>query len=225
MRTHFSLLFAMLIFLSALTNSGCSKDGKTGKVKDIDGNTYNTVVIGNQVWMAENLRVTRFSDGTPITLVTGGMYMGLTPDPQYSWYNDDKTTYGATYGALYSWYAVGHGKLCPVGWHVPSDAEWETLQNYLGGESVAGGHLKEAGTAHWNSPNAGATNSSGFTALPGGLYFEDISDNLGKYGTWWSTTTSPADEAYVRTLHYTDAKMSKAAFFKNFGFSVRCLKD
>jgi uncharacterized protein (TIGR02145 family) len=135
-------------------------------VTDIDGNAYNIVTIGGQAWMKENLKVTKYKDGTTIPLVTAtGAWVALTT-PGYSFYNNSVT--GGVYGALYNWYTVNTGKLCPTGWHVPSTTEWTTLETFLGGASVAGGKLKETGTSKWFSPNTGATNETGFTALPGG---------------------------------------------------------
>ena len=129
-------------------------------VNDVDGNTYNVVAIGTQVWMAENLKTTKYKNGTAIPLITDlTAWMSLTT-PGYCWYD-------ATYGALYNFYTLSTGSLCPTGWHIPSDAEWTTLTDYLGGETVAGGKLKETGTAHWTTPNSGATNAFGFKGLPG----------------------------------------------------------
>ena len=134
-------------------------------IADIDGNIYNTVIIGTQVWMKENLKATKLNDGTNILLETdNATWISLT-DPAYCWYNNDASSYKNTYGALYNWFTVETGKLCPTGWHVPSDAEWFTLIDFLGGESVAGGKLKEIGNTHWNSPNTGATDEYGFTAI------------------------------------------------------------
>ncbi len=138
-------------------------------VTDIDNNHYEAVRIGSQLWMAENLKTTRYNDGTPIPLVTDSLEWDNLVTPAYCWYRNDPVTYGETYGALYNLHVVSTGILCPSGWHVPSDAEWTVLSDYLGGESVAGGKLKEAGTTHWYTPNAGATNETGFTALPGGI--------------------------------------------------------
>ena len=193
-----------------------------------DGTVYKAVTIGNQVWMAENLKATMFSDGTAIPLVTDNtMWAGLTT-PAYSWYNNDKDTYGPTYGALYNWYTVNTGKLCPTGWHVPSYAEWNTLVNYLGGYMVAGGKLKEAGTAHWNSPNTGATNSSGFSALPGGERV-DVNGSfiwIGYAGGWWSSTEgSPWDAWIYRLFCNTSIAHSGNDYFKQGALSIRCVKD
>jgi len=200
--------------------------GATGTVSDTDGNTYPTIVIGTQTWMAENLKTTKYSDGTAIPIVTdGGAWAALTT-PGYCWQNNDEATYKATYGALYNWYAVNTGKLCPTGWHVSTNAEWTTLTTYLGGEAVAGAKLKESGTAHWTSPNAGATNETGFTALPGpgrdiGGGFHDIGD----HGYLWSATQSDLIKAWYRYLFYNSNVLSGGDLSKVFGFSVRCVRD
>lgn len=158
-------LLVLLLFLL----SGCEKKKEVPEeVLDTDGNIYHTVVIGNQVWIVENLKTTRYNDGTSIPLVTGNTeWINLTT-PGYCWYDNDITN-KETYGALYNWYAVQTNKICPAGWHVPSDSEWTALTDFLGGESTAGGKLKEAGTMHWDSPNTGATDESGLTLLPGGF--------------------------------------------------------
>lgn len=194
---------------------------------DIDGNVYNTVTIGSQTWMAENLKVINYNDGSPIPLVTN---TGWTdPKPAYCWYNNDEATYKDTYGALYNWYTVNTGKLCPTGWHVPSNDEWSELINYLGGSSEAGGKLKESGTNHWNLPNTGATNESGFTALPGCYRgylggFGNIFYDIGDIGVWWSSTDNK-----FGTYSFDVQNNSKGVFKddkeKVSGFSIRCLKD
>jgi len=136
-------------------------------VKDADGNIYHTVTIGTQVWMAEDLKTTRYNDGTPIPYVTDTVEWGSLHSGAYCWANNDESN-KTVYGALYNWYTTNTGKLCPTGWHVSSNNDWETLINYCGGWEIAGGKLKEAGTAHWDAPNVGATNEFGFTALPAG---------------------------------------------------------
>jgi uncharacterized protein (TIGR02145 family) len=155
-----------IMFLSISSKSIAQVSSETAK--DVDGNVYNTVTIGAQVWMAENLRTTKYNDGTSIPLVTDSTKWSDLSTPAHCWYNNDKASYKATYGALYNWYTVATDNLCPTGWHVPTTAEWQILKDYLG-SSVDGGKLKESGTTHWKSPNKGATNESGFTALPGGL--------------------------------------------------------
>ena len=140
---------------------------------DIDGNIYPVVKIGTQIWTTKNLATTKYRDGTSIS---GPTYSGAAwalATEAYCWYSDNYATYGTVYGALYNWYAVSDAKnIAPLGWHVATDAEWTTLTTYLGGESVAGGKLKEAGTSHWNTPNTEATNETGFTSLPGGYRYD-----------------------------------------------------
>ncbi len=198
----------------------------SGQLTDIDGNVYNTITIGNQVWMKENLKVTKFNDGADIPYVTDNDTWFQTNDPGYGWYDNDEATYKDLYGAMYNWYTVNTGKLCPDGWHVPGDAEWTILTDFLGGEEIAGGKLKEAGTEHWSDPNTDATNVSGFTALPGGYR-----SNGGQYygiewqGRWW--TSSMIDNNFVWTRHMqTDiGNVNRYDMNKNYGFSVRCIME
>jgi len=207
----------------------------TAPLVDWDGNTYGTVRIGNQVWMTENLKVTHYRDGTPITPVTDpGEWTALTTEA-YCIYNNNTSNELDTYGALFNWYAVngdtdGDGvkdeEIAPEGWHVPTDDEWTTLTNHLGGAGVAGEKLKETGTNHWNSPNTGATNESGFTALPGG--YRTNNGNyyvLGTYGYFWSATESSSSTAWYRILNYGDSDVGRVSQLKRFGFSVRCVRD
>ena len=206
-------------------------------VKDVEGNLYKAVKIGNQVWMSENLKTTKYNDGTTIPNVTDNTAWAALPTGAYSWYNNDATTYKATYGALYNWYAVdnnpstkaasnGGKNVCPTGWHVPSDAEWTTLTTFLGGEAVAGGKLKETGTTHWTAPNTGATNETGFTALPGGSRGGyGTYGSIGNYGNWWSSTESSATYAWGRYMGYDDAGVGRGGGSKQYGFSVRCVRD
>ena len=193
-------------------------------VTDIDGNVYNTLTIGTQVWMKENLKTTKYRDGISIPLVTDATAWSNLSTPGYCWYNNDATNYKATYGAIYNWYTVTTGKLCPIGWHVPSDAEWTTLTTYLGGESVAAGKMKETGTTHWTSPNTGTTNESGFTALPGGHY-NGAFYFIGNDGYWWSTTEYSATDAWNLHLYHNVNNVFRESSNKKIGFSVRCIKD
>lgn len=201
------------------------------KIADADGNTYNTVTIGNQVWMAENLKTTIYNDNTEIPLIVDNSVWAGAVIPGYCWYNNDAISYKDVYGALYNWYALdtavnGVKNLCPVGWHLPEDGEWIILTNYLGGEGVAGGKLKETGTAHWQTPNVGATNSSGFTGLPGGG--RDIFGNfygiLGS-GQWWSATADGVPNVWTRRLSSNSVSMDRISLDRINGYSVRCLKD
>jgi len=146
--------------------------------------------------------------------------------PGYCWYGNDEETYKSTYGALYNWYAVNTGKLCPQGWHVPTDAEWTFLTNYLGGESTAGGKLKKTGKSYWVDPNEGATNETGYTALPGGFRFRDgLFHDFGFSGYWWSSTEYTREKAHFRYMNYEYNNVFRFNNMKNIGFSVRCIKD
>lgn len=216
-----------LLLLTVIACGG-SDDAGPVTMTDRDGNVYATVAIGAQVWAAESLRTTRYADGTAIPPVSDGTaWSGLSEGARCSYANDDANA--ATYGYLYNWYAVSDGrKLCPAGWHVPSRAEWETLVAALGGLGTAGGSLKEAGMAHWSSPNTGATNSSGFTALPAGYRYANGSyfDVRLAAFFWTSTSTGSADNAFARSLFHDDA----AAYEETnndakSGMSVRCIKD
>lgn len=207
-----------------------------GSVSDNDGNTYKTIQIGTQIWMAENLRTTKYRDGTTIPLVTDNTQwasnLNNTTLPMMCWYNNDPVTYNANkFGALYNWYSINPGtnsnkNVCPTGWHIPSDDEWITLTTFLGGESVAGGKMKSTGTQYWQSPNQDATNSSGFSGLPVGLRnFDGSFLYVGDEGRWWSSTEYPAGLAWVRILRYNIANLGRGNSSKQCGFSVRCLKD
>jgi uncharacterized protein (TIGR02145 family) len=193
-------------------------------VTDADGNVYNTVTIGTQVWMLENLKVTKYNDGTTIPNVTDGSAWSNLSTPGFCWYNND-ISYKNPYGALYNWYTVNTGKLAPVGWHVPTDAEWTTLITFLGGESVAADKLKETGTTHWQITYAEVTNEVGFTALPGGARYIDARFvNIGSNGDWWSSTTDNTTNAWKRNIYTAHGKVSRDNFEKQWGFSVRCIK-
>jgi uncharacterized protein (TIGR02145 family) len=191
--------------------------------KDGDNNHYSIVEINDQIWMGLNLKATKYNDGNTIPIVTDGATWAALNSPGYCWYNNDPAL-KPTYGALYNWYTLNTGKLCPEGWHVPGDAEWTQLTNYLAGESVAGGKLKETGTIHWTSPNAGATNENGFTSLPGG-YRESSGTftNLGAYGGWWSSSESIDSKAWNRFLYSDNTTFVNVDNTKSSGFSVRCL--
>jgi len=185
-----------------------------------------TIVIGTQQWQAKNLDVAFYRNGDPIPQVTDPTaWAGLTTG---AWcdYNNDPLQ-GNKYGKLYNWYAVNDPRgLAPQGWHIPSDAEWSTLATTLGGASVAGGKMKEAGTVNWAAPNTGADNSSGFAGLPGGGRgtsgaFLDV----GYGGLWWSSTEPNTPNAWCRLLFYNDGNINRYFNNKRLGFSVRCLRD
>jgi len=193
---------------------------------DIDNNDYPVVEIGTQLWMAENLKTIKFNDSTDIPLKTGSEW-GSSATPAFCWYTNDAVSFNATYGALYNWYTVNTGKLCPSGWHIPDDAEWTTLFTYLGGESVTGGKLKETGTTHWLSLNVGASNESGFTARPGGYRYilEGSFYWMANAGYWWSSKDYDISNAMYESLQYISSWVVRSYLPKNCGFSVRCLKD
>lgn len=195
-------------------------------VSDIDGNIYPILTIGNQTWMTENLRTTKYNNGTAIPLVTDNTAWSNLQTPAYCWYNNDQATNSNTYGALYNWITVNTSNLCPSGWHVPSDSEWTELTDYLGGESVAGGKLKETGTTHWNSPNEGATNETGFTALPGGhRYCYGSFYLIGDNGSWWSATECYQGYDWYRDVDFGSSSVYRGSGNVRNGFSVRCVRD
>ena len=216
-------------------------------ITDIDGNSYNTVLIGSQCWTKENLRVRKYNNGTAIQFdATGGSggnsatWQNLTIGAHTIYANDSTATPSnrTKYGYLYNWYAANGIyttgniastdtlNICPSGWHVPTDAEWTTLTTELGGESVAGGKMKSVGTAYWNSPNTGATNESGFSALPGGNR-----GSVGSFGSirdlavFWSATENDNYGAWNRGLFYNYGLVSRGNYYKSVGASVRCIRD
>jgi uncharacterized protein (TIGR02145 family) len=203
-------------------------------IKDIDGNTYNTVQIGTQCWTKENLKVSKYNDGTNIPLdATGGptgisaVWSGLTIGSYTIYGNESSSGANATnYGFLYNWYAATDSrKLCPTGWHVPTDGEWTSLTTYLGGESVAGGKMKSVGTTYWNSPNTGATNESGFSALPGGARYSGGYSGIRGNAFFWSANEFNNSNALYRDLDPGDVDVYRFHQYKSFGTSVRCLRD
>jgi len=197
----------------------------TGTVTDIDGNTYQTVRIGDQWWMAENLKVTHYRNGNPIPIETADIPWRNLTTGAYCNYNNDVNNV-AVYGRLYNWYAVNDVRnIAPEGWHVPSDAEWQTLVDYLGGNAIAGGKMKETGTTHWNSPNTGATNESGFTARAGGnRHIWGWFENFGVQARHWSTTEYII-YAWCNFLAYNHSASVRAYSNKTAGYSVRCVRD
>ncbi len=196
-------------------------------VSDIEGNIYKTIKIGTQVWTAENLKVTKYNDGTKISLVTDQLIWDKLTTEGYCWYNNDENTYKNTYGALYNAYTVNTGKLCPTGWHVPNDAEWTTLTTYLGGEEIAGGKMKESGTAKWKTPNKDATNETNFSAIPGGYRLTKSVkySNIGQLSSWWSSTEVDTYYQNGRFVNYSGCYVVKTNDKKIYGLSVRCIKN
>ena len=195
-------------------------------ITDIDGNTYKTITIGTQTWMAENLKTTKYNDGTTIPNITNFNEWESLSTGAYCNYRND-TTEGSIHGRLYNWYAVNTGKLCPVGWHVPSDAEWTTLTDYLGGATDAGNLLKEIGSYHWGNENANATNSSGFTGIPGGVRSNGLDYfYISNSGYWWSSTQSSVpNNATGRYMVSALNFMNITTNYKSGGLSVRCVMN
>lgn len=213
-------------------------------VKDTSGNVYQTITIGTQTWMVENLRTTKYNDGSDIPLVTVATDWAALDTPGYCWYKNDAANYGASCGALYNWYAVNTGKLCPKGWHVPSDDEWTSLETYLifnafnyDGSTTGNKYAKAlASTTNWDvSPNEGAVgntdypskrNATNFTGFPAGC--RDIYGTYSYYSFyafWWSTSLNDASSVWDRGLYSQSNYVARSSYgFRN-GFSVRCLKD
>jgi len=209
----------LMIAISSLLLAGCEKH--SGLPVDGDGNEYDTVVIGTQVWLAEDLKTTKYNNGISIPLVTDNTQWASLSSAAFCWYDNNKN-YKENYGALYNQWAVNVNFLCPLGYHVPDDEEWNTLIDYLGGEEIAGAKLKATGTQFWIDNNSQTTNESGFTAMPGG--FRSPNDgtfaSIGLWGSWWSTTPGHRVDIYASW---------PGAYLKGLsprsGFSVRCIKD
>lgn len=242
----------MKLYWSYITNSYlpvliilfCNYLNAQETVTDIDGNVYHTVTIGSQTWMVENLKTTRYRNGDPIGTTSPAWRDIRNEDaPKYQWILENDASHLSAYGRLYTWYAVTDSRnITPEGWHVPTDAEWNTLITFLGGDSLAGGKLKDTATIHWKSPNTGATNESGFTAIPGGDRFADGTFDGGgaytgdkhHYGFWWSKSNSNNGSFIFIDYQNKSLKNSDWSIFyhtvdttygKKFGFSVRCIKD
>lgn len=212
------------------TNSSGTSYGEeqsfTTLLADVDGNIYKTVTIGTQVWMAENLRTTKYRNGNLISKITDPTAWASQTTGAYCSYDNSTSNY-TTYGYLYNWYAATDARfIAPTGWHIPTQAEWTTLMNYLGGASVAGPVLMDTGNSYWTGSYTGATNTSGFTALPGGCLFAPTGssygfNNITTWGVWWSTLDSNTNN----TLLISNGVASLNTLSKNSGCSVRCIRD
>lgn len=212
---------ALFIITCMLVITGCKKEpgGEITTVTDYDGNVYNIIKIGDQEWLDKNLAVTHYRNGDPLNTALGGD-LGAWIN-----YNNDPSI-GAVYGKLYNSQAVHDPRgLAPEGWHVATRDDWTTLIETLGGIPVAGGKLKETGTAHWDSPNAGATDAYGFKALPGG-YASGSSNYLGRYGSFWTSTKVDQypSGTYLFTV-YAENTTVEADWSSPMGLSVRCVRD
>jgi uncharacterized protein (TIGR02145 family) len=189
--------------------------------------TSNDITIGNQVWSSSNLNVSRYRNGDIIPQVTNNSDWQNLTTGAWCWYNNDSVTYAATYGKLYNWYAVNDLRgLAPLGWHIPTDAEWTILTDYLGGTIVAGGKMKQTGTTLWTSPNTSATNTSSFSGLPGGTReYGGAFTYVGSLGGWWSASQNTTTTAWYRYLWHSVADATRLNDYKARGFSVRCVRD
>lgn len=235
------IILVIIIFVTLVCTVSCKKDPTSSNdpttVTDFDGNVYKTVQIGEQLWMAENLKVTHYRNGDQIPNISDNNVWENMDDGAYCSYNNTDSNIDI-YGLLYNWYVVDDSRgLAPTGWHIPTDGEWKQLEMYLGmSQSEAdstdwrgtdeGGKLKEAGTTHWSSPNEGASNESGFSALPGGFRDEDGFFFLISYGgNWWSSTKFGNFLAWDRSLHYKHSDIYLYGSDKQYGLSVRCIND
>ena len=237
--TRLLFLLVFLIGMSSCvekTPAGPDDMVESDPVTDVDGNVYRTIMIGDQIWMAENLSVTHFRNGDPIPNVTDSMHWTDTYEPAYCEYNNS-TSFVQHYGRLYNWYAVQDPRnIAPEGWHVPDDSEWSELETFLGMDSVAvndirwrgenqGVQLKEIGTA-WDSLDTGATNESGFTALPAGYRrFNGRFDYIDYTAFFWTTTEYEELQGWFRALRCDYTNVYRYANLKEYAFSVRCIKD
>lgn len=226
-----SVILSMIVLLFSIS---CEQDTESpdstntssfGELTDQAGNVYKTVVIGTQTWMAENLKITRYNDGTNIPLLTDNNQWRFNNTPSYSFYAHDSAQY-APLGTIYNWHVVNTQKLCPTGWHVPSKQEWTTLVDYLGGSAIAGGKLKMKDPSNWNSPNAGATNESGFSAISAGAreFLGTFGEN-GMFAYWWSSSEYTENNATCCHISASSAMAYIDDNFKSSGLYVRCVKD
>lgn len=197
-----------------------------GSVTDIDGNVYKTITIGTQEWMAENLKTTRYRNGELIPNITDSKWSSQKKGAMC--YYENNSANAVEYGCIYNWYAITDlQNICPEGWHIPTEAEWSVLISFLGGENVAGGKIKESGTSHWLAPNEGATNESGFTALPGGGRYDNGNFALkGLFGLWSTSAENDVSRVWYRTLDWNSSKIvNHHDGSKNGGGSIRCIRD
>ncbi|MBS1533961.1 MAG: fibrobacter succinogenes major paralogous domain-containing protein [Bacteroidetes bacterium] len=226
-KEHFTATLSLLLLLVLVSCSQEETKTKNQLASRLGAPiATNTVQIGSQIWMTKNLNVSHYRNGDPIPQVTDpSQWANLTTG---AWcYYQNNTANGRVYGKLYNWYAVNDPRgLAPSGYHIPTDTEYSELINSLGGTNVAGAALKESGTVHWNSPNSGASNSSGFTGLPGGTCQVNGSYyGLGILGCWWTATENNSCCAWYYTFAYNGNTVSKVNYGKNGGLSIRCIKD
>lgn len=201
--------------------------GQIGTLIDIDNNIYQTIGIGTQIWMAENLATERLNDGAAIPLITNDSIWARYKESAYCIYNNDSINLKRSLGLLYNYYTVNTGLLCPVGWHVPSWAEWDILAKFAGGRDKAGGKLKKMQNSLWEGPNYGFTDNFGFNALPGGRrrYPRGEFLDIGIAGYWWTTNLVDFLQADARVIQNSSTSLHGVTSTKHDGINVRCLKD
>jgi uncharacterized protein (TIGR02145 family) len=218
---EFFLILIVLVFFIC----GCKKEEKESHITDVDGNIYHSVVIGNQIWMMENLKTTKYRDGSSIVNITDSSEWRNYEFGAYCNYGNVKIN-GEMYGRLYNWAAANSGLLAPVGWHVATKAEWETLINYLGGTEFAGERLKAMYSYSWNDMNLDRTMRSGFSAFPAGFRSpEGNFDFIDSFAFWWTTTEESSNWAWFTSVVNYSQGIRVDNAFKKYGFSVRCIKD
>jgi uncharacterized protein (TIGR02145 family) len=221
-KANFIKLMALALMMGGSLSLSAQKAGET--VKDADGNEYKTVVIGSQTWFAENLRTTKYANGNNIPNITDKGKWVNDKTPGYCWY--DNNSANKEYGALYNWYVINAGNICPNGWHVATDADWTTLENKVGGRDKAAQALREAGTKHWKEANGDYNDDYGFGMMAGGFRnaYGDFTWQTVDAGYWTATGKTPS-YAWNRTAYYYDDHLNRHEIQKCFGYSVRCVKN
>jgi uncharacterized protein (TIGR02145 family) len=222
-----------MLFISCTVNAQEEYPNEGMPIRDLDGNVYRIIMTESGVWMAENLNTFKFNDGTPIEIVYDNTKWESIKTPARGFFKNT-VEYAQTYGAIYNWYAVNTGKLCPKGWHVPTEAEWNDLMDYAGGSQASGDNpskLKEAGTKHWKAPNEGATNEVYFTALPAGeISYFGTDNEPGTATNWWTSTEDSlnldpgekATNADIVGLSYDFHSKTMGTYSKESALPVRC---
>jgi len=230
-KLKFSLFGFLLICLYSceVTEPVVNPDytGQIDTIFDIEGNAYKTVGIGSQIWMAENLKTTLLNDNTPVPNILYDSIWAHISSPGYCWYNNDSTINKKLYGALYNFYVIETGLICPTGWHVPNESDWNTLESFLGGREIAGGKLKDYYTPFWSEPNPCLANNYSFHALPGGerLNISGRFSGIAESGNWWTSTSESNNQASSRSMSYESKELFRYLTNKKRGISIRCIKD
>lgn len=218
-----TLIFFTLLILLMAPGSMAQQ-----RVADFDGHLYDTIHIGTLVWLTPNLRTTHYSNGVPVPMITDSVLWAHTNSGARCYYDNDSAMYDSVYGALYNYFVITDtNKICPTGWRVPTNNEWLATEVDVGGLDIAGGEMKEAGTAHWMSPNVGATNHSGFTGLPGGAMdpYTSTYTWLRENGLWWTATSYSGSMAWSTYMWYMSTSVDHNPVSKKAGMSIRCVQD